>query len=513
MIRQILEQRKNNTVLGRNHRNVIYMRPYNKRRAKRIADDKLLCKKILGRHEIPTAEIFKVIRNRKQLESIKWDSLPKSFALKPNIGTGGSGILVFFGRKKKTLEWIRSDGTTMGVSAIRNHISKILDGQYSMGNRKDIAIIEERIINHPDIKKYCYKGIPDLRIIVFNKVPIMAMVRLPTKESEGVANLHAGGICVGIDIGSGVTTVAMRMKSRSMISDTYRIVETTEDENQLPLSGIEIPQWDKILKISVNCQIASGLGFVGVDVALDRYKGPIVFELNARPGLGIQMANRDGMRNRLDRVKGLKIKDADHGIRVAKNLFGGEIEDEVKAVTGRQIIGLVEKATFYPPEPVETPSDKKSDSTKKTKTKKKRRKTAKPKGTKVKVQIDTGIIRSRLSQRIATRLGYKPVLDHFRGLEIPKDFESRDEAKKFLEAGRNEEIITSHPLVAGVSITSEKDKIVLRPTVEVKFSIAGEPMTATMILSQESDLPYPAVIGKIHLKKFLIDASKTFSLH
>ncbi|MDD3662084.1 MAG: sugar-transfer associated ATP-grasp domain-containing protein, partial [Candidatus Dojkabacteria bacterium] len=290
---------KSKEVLGVNYRNAVYIRPFNSRRAKEIADDKILTKKVLMRHGIPTAEIFKVIRNTKQLSTVKWEELPKSFALKPNIGTGGSGIIIFYGKKKNALEWIMPNGKTMTWREIRNHISQILDGQFSMGNRKDTAIIEERIVNHPVLKPYAFKGIPDIRVIVFNKVPIMAELRLPTAESDGKANLHAGGIGVGIDIASGITTIAIQRKGTSLISDTYNIIETTPDEKKLPLRGIQIPQWKDILRMAIRCQEASGLGYLGSDIALDRNKGAIVFELNARAGLAIQIANLSGMKGRI----------------------------------------------------------------------------------------------------------------------------------------------------------------------------------------------------------------------
>jgi len=37
----------------------------------------------------------------------------------------------------------------------------------------------------------------------------MGELRLPTKDSSGKANLHLGGIGVGIDMGTGVTTTAI----------------------------------------------------------------------------------------------------------------------------------------------------------------------------------------------------------------------------------------------------------------------------------------------------------------
>ncbi len=482
-------------ILGINHRNAIYLRPYNRRRAKEIADNKLLSKKILARHGIPTAEIYKVIRNRKQLDTIKWDKLPKSFALKPNIGTGGSGIIVFFGRKRKKLEWIKPDGSTMNVSQIKNHIGNILEGQFSMGNRKDIAIIEERIINHPLLKRYSYKGIPDIRVIVFNKVPIMAELRLPTFQSDGKANLHAGGIGVGIDIGSGITTNAIIRKGSSPVSDVYDIIETTLDDKKLPLSGIQIPQWKKILRIAIKCQEITDLGFMGADIALDKNKGPVVFELNARSGLAIQIANLAGLRDRFERIKGLKIKDAEHGIRVAQNLFGGEVEDEIKAVSGRQIIGLVEKVTLFA-----APQEGKT-----------KKKKIKPRDIRAKVRINTGVRTSRISYVYASRLGYKPSIEFFNSLDIPSTFENREEARKYLK--NNPDIFEKGERISNYIVVSESDKIRIRPIITLSLELAGNLIQSDMIVMFKKHMPYSAVIGRKDLKSYLIDASKTFLLH
>jgi len=35
-------------------------------------------------------------------------------------------------------------------------------------------------------------GLPDIRIICFNMVPVIAMLRIPTELSDGKANLHSG---------------------------------------------------------------------------------------------------------------------------------------------------------------------------------------------------------------------------------------------------------------------------------------------------------------------------------
>jgi len=285
----LFEHINNKQVLGINRRNQLYIRPYNSSKAKRIADSKLLCKKIFAKHNIPTSETIKVIYSIEQLNMINWEILPKSMVIKPNEGTMGNGIIVFWGRKKGKLEWIKTNGQIMTVNDIKRHITYILEGRFSMGNKNDVCIIEERVINHELLKQYSYKGIPDIRVIVFNKIPVMAMIRLPTKKSEGKANVHAGAIAVGLDIATGITTTAIVNKKFSLIDYTQDVIEKMVDEPYLPLRGIKIPYWKKILEMAITAQIASGLGYIGVDIALDKTKGPLIFEINARPGLEFRL--------------------------------------------------------------------------------------------------------------------------------------------------------------------------------------------------------------------------------
>ena len=63
-----------------------------------------------------------------------------------------------------------------------------------------------------------------------------------------------------------------------------------------------MPEWDKILDIAVTCQEMTGLGYLGVDLMIDETIGPLMIEVNARPGLAIQMANGVGLLRRLEPV-------------------------------------------------------------------------------------------------------------------------------------------------------------------------------------------------------------------
>ncbi|MBD3329439.1 hypothetical protein GF357_03020 [Candidatus Dojkabacteria bacterium] len=483
-------------VLGINRRNQDYLRPLNSPSAKKIADSKLLTKRILRRSNIQTPELFKVIRTEKQLKYVDWSSLPKSFVIKPNQGSRGRGILIVYGKKKGSEQaWIQSNNQIVRIKDFESHIMQIFEGRFSLGSRRDIALIEERLKTDKLLKKYSYKGVPDIRIIVYNSIPLMAMTRLPTKESNGKANLHAGAICVGIDIGSGITINGIHLKSKSLLSDTYEPIEMTYDQKiNLPIKGIEIPNWDEILEIAVKCQRESGLGYAGVDIAIDRDKGPMVFELNARPGLGIQVTNNAGLRFRLERVAGIKVKNTKHAVRIAKNLFGGSVSEEIELLSGRQIANLVEKITLF----------------EKGKYKVKRKRKKLKQGTLlVKGLLDTGLLTSRIDRDTAAKLGFIDAIKSFNSYEIPKVFNSFEEAQAYIDKMDN--TISKHEDIVRLAKITEEGKIRVRPVISVNLLIKGIHKNIEVIISTRKELIYPILIGRRELKDFLIDASKTFT--
>lgn len=324
---------KSRYVLGINARILSYMRPSNSLRAIRIADNKLLAKKILRKAGLPVLETYGIVRNIEEMKNFDWTSLPPTFVLKPNRGLGGEGILIVYGRKKKfPYPWVRADKKEVRIEDLQAHILNILEGSFSSTGLSDTAFFEERIKLLKLLKPYSYRGIPDIRIIVYNSVPVMAEMRFPTKESGGKANLHLGGIGVGIDMGTGISTTAIQRD---------RLIEYVPN-TKLMLRGIQIPDWKETLRLAIMAQQITGIGFLGVDIAIDREKGPIIVELNARPGLSIQIANLAPLNERLQRVQGLKVKTATKGIKLAQDLFGGEVEEEVEEISGRKVIGINE---------------------------------------------------------------------------------------------------------------------------------------------------------------------------
>src|SRR3989344_4294572 len=359
---------KISSVLGLNARTKLFSYPYNTKRGRNIARSKILTDKVLRNANIPTPIIYKKFRSIKDIYSYNWEKLPESFAVKPSKGLGGEGIIVVKERAKDPGFWLTTQKKKIGVADLKLHIMDVLEGAYSLGNYPDVAFIQEFVGRHKAFRKYAYRGTPDIRIIVFNRVPTMAMLRLPTKESGGRANLHQGAIGVGIDIATGITTKA------TYNGNLIKYKPGTERK----LNGIKIPHWEEILKIAVSCQEVSGLGYLGVDIVLHPEKGPMVLELNSQPGLQIQLANMAGLKKRLERVEDLHVRDVEHGVNIGKALFGERFAGRVKKDKEVKKISVWEEITLV------------SDTGKKVR---------------VLAKVDTGAWRTSIDKELAAKLG------------------------------------------------------------------------------------------------------------
>ena len=458
--------RNSQKILGMNSRNLEFIRPYNLKKAKRLADNKLLSKRILKKNSLTVPRLIAKIKTLEDLESFDWQSLPNSFALKPNRGFGGEGILVVYGKKRDRNDaWVKANKSIVTIEDLRSHIRNILDGSFSLSNTPDIAFFEERLTLLKLFKPYSYKGIPDIRIIVFNKIPVMAMLRIPTKESGGKANLHQGAIGIGIDLATGVTTTAIQHN---------KFIEKTPDTN-LVLSGIRIPYWKDILTLATQAQKISNLGYLGADIAIDKEKGPVILELNARPGLAIQMANFSGLKERLRRVAGLKVKTVAKGVRMGMDLFGGEIEEELEEISGRRVIGTIEKVKLIGKNGKEI---------------------------EVEAKIDTGADSSSIDTDLAKELGFENALELFE-----QKISGRNVMTEMSKTER-EKLFSNIPDLANtVPIKSSHGKS-YRPMIDISFIMDDLMITTKVSVINRSHLTYRIIIGKRNLGKFLIDVNK-----
>jgi|SRR5690554_149707 len=282
-------------LLNMNRRNVDYIARYNERRCYPLVDNKLKTKLAVAEYDIKTPELLLVVRHQHEISRFR--EIAKDligFAIKPAKGSGGKGITVIIDRDEDN--YVKASGVRVGSSVLERHLTNILAGLYSLAGTPDVAIIESLIESAPSLARYSFQGVPDIRIIVFRGYPVMAMLRLATKASDGKANLHQGAVGVGLDIGTG--------RSLNAIQFNRRI--TLHPDTGLALANIKIDAWEEMLEMAARCYEATGLGYMGVDLVIDAHKGPLLLELNARPGLAIQMANGRGLLPRLRIIEALK---------------------------------------------------------------------------------------------------------------------------------------------------------------------------------------------------------------
>ncbi len=290
----VAKQLRRAGILGMNERNADYIMRYNPRRLYPLVDDKVRTKEIALAAGMAVPDLYGIIDNQgdvKRFGDIVADH--DSFVVKPAQGSGGDGIVVVTGRSSRKRDTYRlASGMLVSEDEIRYHISNIVGGQYSLSGDLDKALIEYCVQFDPVFSEVSYQGVPDVRVIVYRGYPAMAMVRLPTRESDGKANLHQGAVGAGIDLGTGVTL--------SGVLDSH-IVDDHPDTGAL-ITGLQIPQWKFILEQSARGFEVTGLGYLGVDIVIDRNRGPLILEMNARPGLAIQIANQSGLATRVERI-------------------------------------------------------------------------------------------------------------------------------------------------------------------------------------------------------------------
>jgi alpha-L-glutamate ligase-like protein len=285
---KILRALRRAGVLGINRRNADYTLRWNPRSAYPTVDDKLLTKDLCARAGIPTPRLLAVARHHFEVRELR-EAMAHldSFVLKPAHGAMGNGIVVV--RERDGDRFVLAGGRSIALDDLAYHAAGVISGLYALAGQTDAAMVEERLLVHPDLAAIASEGVPDVRVVVYRGVPAMAMTRLPTLRSGGRANLHQGAVAAGIDLESGLTTHAI------LHSQPIQHHPDTRE----PLLGRAIPGFADVLGHALRAADETGLGYVGADLVVDAQRGPVLLEMNARPGLMIQLANRAGLLPRL----------------------------------------------------------------------------------------------------------------------------------------------------------------------------------------------------------------------
>ncbi len=275
-------------VLGLNGRNRNLIYKHNDKTLLKLAADKLQSKIALNNEHIPCPSTWASCTNHAGIEQFLTTIENKhNFVIKPNKGSRGNGILILTGQTKNG--FLSTSGKVWSIKEIKRHVAEILSGSFSQSGEEDQAFIEPMIQQHQALKSITPQGLCDIRLIICNGKLISAMLRVPTLASSGKANLHQGAVGVSIDINTGTI-------ERAVING---VEISHHPDSHAAFKGISIPFWSAIKDISLQCYIAIPLGYMGVDICLDEQRGPLVLEVNGRPGLEIQNVQNTGMKVQL----------------------------------------------------------------------------------------------------------------------------------------------------------------------------------------------------------------------
>ncbi len=313
---QVPKRLRQQGILGMNQRNHSFISRYNDRSKYPLVDDKLKTKLIAEQAGATVPELIGVIESQVHVRKIhqmvkNWPG----FVIKPAQGSGGKGILVVTSHKEGC--YTKPSGAVVSRQDVERHITNTLAGLFSLGGKNDVAVVENLIEFDESFADFSYEGVPDIRVIVFHGYPVMAMMRCSTASSDGKANLHQGAVGVGLDIATG----------RAVRAVQFDHPITQHPDTLCPLDQLEIPDWEQLLVLAASAWEMTGLGYIGTDMVIDKSRGPMVLELNARPGLAIQTANGTGLLPRLQKIEALRQQGVRHNspeerVECSRSYFG-----------------------------------------------------------------------------------------------------------------------------------------------------------------------------------------------
>ncbi len=302
-------------VIGMNDRNLNLIAEHNPRHLFPLVDNKLKTKLLAREKGVATPGLIGALQTQHNLNDLESFLAPhEGFAMKPAKGSGGKGILVVTARREGA--FLKANGMELDIDEVRRHATNILSGLFSLGGTPDVAIVEELIQPDPIYENLSVEGVPDIRVIVYRGFPLMTMMRLSTRASDGKANLHQGAIGLGLALSDGRPVNAIQFDRN--------VVE--HPDSGADLMSVRIPAWEGLLELAARAADATGLGYIGADIVIDRDRGPLLLELNARPGLAIQIANQAGLAPRIDAVNRLSPSSfrasPEERVRRAVEMFG-----------------------------------------------------------------------------------------------------------------------------------------------------------------------------------------------
>ncbi len=321
-------------LLWQNARNLKYIKGFNSKMAKKLADSKLKTKDFLKSKGIPVPETLAILTKYEQITDEMISKLTPPFVIKPNAGFGWKWIIVIENIDASS-NYISNTWDIYSIHDIHAHLLNILDWFFSLSGSRDKIIIEKKIVINDEVQILGKYWLPDIRIIVFNMVPVMAMLRIPTEKSWWKANLHSWACAAWIDIWTWKLTY---------ITQYSKIIKSVP--GIWDIRWLVLPDWDKMLEMAVKVQKETAIGYLGCDIVMDDRDWPLLLEMNIRPGLEVQVANLARLKDRLERVEWININSIEKWVRLWKDLFSWDIEEKIRNLSWKKVLGQREYITL-----------------------------------------------------------------------------------------------------------------------------------------------------------------------
>lgn len=325
-------------ILWNNARNLLYIKKFNNKKSIRLANNKLETKRFLWERGIPFAKTYAVIKDRKELTKFNFLNLPKNeFVIKPNHWSKWNWIYICktleekpeIQNKKTWLNTLFKMGfledryficiwkKTVGEIEFKRYLTDIITWKHSMTTWDDKIIVEEILRPWEAFKEFCEFWLADIRVIVFNLVPVAAMIRIPTDKSDGKANLAAGWIWLWIEVWTGKIT-SMLFK--------WKIYTKTFPEKFKHFQHKQIPFRNDILFHSSKIQYFVNLWYLALDRVITN-TWPKLLEINARAWLEVQKITWTKLKKTLEKLDDMKVSDPEKWVEICKSLFSQTINN------------------------------------------------------------------------------------------------------------------------------------------------------------------------------------------
>lgn len=326
-------------ILWNNARNLQFIKKFNPRKTMRLADNKLMTKEFLEQRWIPVPKTYWIIESRKQLYEFDFSEIQNNeFVVKPNRWSKWQWVNIVKLLDEKS-ELVRNNINILNKISLKDFFSfyatknsnlyykiwkeiyndewfrriltDIVDWKYSLSFGNDSILIEEKIIPWEWFARYCNYWLADIRVIVFNLIPVAWMIRVPTAWSWWKANLAQWWIWLWVEVWSGkVKSIYYKWK---IFSKNF-----PWDFSELYLKKINF--WNDILLFSSRIQYFVNVWYLALDWVITE-EWPKLLEINARAWLEVQNACFLPLKKRLNKIGDIKIKDPEKWVEICKSLF------------------------------------------------------------------------------------------------------------------------------------------------------------------------------------------------